>query len=677
MISEHPSVCPMDCPDTCSLIVTVEDGKINKVRGSDANPITKGVICNKVARYYPEFVHGENRLTHPLRRVGTKGEGLFELISWEQAFEIIYDRFSTIIDTYGPQAIAPLNYAGPHGMISDSSIDARFFHKMGATLLNRGALCGGVKSEAFTSLFGGMPGMPPEQAVKSKLIVVWGNNVTVSNLHFSGIIKEARKNGAKLVVIDPKRVKIAEKADMHLSITPGTDVVLAWAVAHELERIGGIDHEFVSKWATGFDSYMQAARQVTVDSAAEICGITPDEIRAFAKLYHTSNPATISIGNGMERSRNGGSSNRAAMALPVLAGKFGVEGGGLIAKAGNAFPSTPDLRKRPDLIPAGTRTFNIIDMAKHILDDGLDIPVKGLFIYNHNPVSVHPDQNRMKRALSQEDLFVVGCDVAMTDSMVYCDIVLPASTHFEFADVYGAYGQQYLQRAEPVIPPVGDSLPNTEIFRRLAARFGYTDDMFTCTDAQLMDESLDLNDPRLKGLRPSQLPLDRAIRMEFDGDWAVPFVNTFPKTASGKVELVSDNLGQRFDQALPTYRALVSDYPLYLISPSSDKRINATFGGLKASDGIPVLEMHPDDATTRGLEDGALVKVSNDLGAVHLQLKVTDAVKAGTVYTPKGAWFRTSDTQQTVNALIAGNYADIIGGACYNDTRVEVQAKVA
>jgi len=259
--------------------------------------------------------------------------------------------------------------------------------------------------------------------------------------------------------------------------------------------------------------------------------------------------------------------------------------------------------------------------------------------------------------------------------MAYCDIVLPASTHFEFADIYGAYGQQYLQRAEPVIPPVGNSLPNTEIFRRLAARFGYTDEMFTRTDTQLMDESLDLMDPRLKGMRPSQLPIDQALRMEFDEDWAIPFVNTFPKTASGKVELVSHDLGQRFDQALPTYRPLQSDYPLFLITPSSDKRINATFGGLKASDEVPALEIHPDDAAERGLKDGALVKVWNDLGTVNLQLKITDSVKAGTVYSPKGAWFKTSDTRQTVNALIAGDYADIIGGACYNDTRVEVRAK--
>ncbi len=678
MITELPSVCPMDCPDTCSLTVSVEDNKVIKVRGSDANPYTKGVLCNKIARHYPEFVHGENRLTHPLQRVGKKGDGQFRRITWDQAIEAIHDAFNQAIKTYGPQSIVPLNYAGPHGMISNSSIDGRFFHKMGATLLNRGALCGGVKSEAYASLYGGMATMPPEQAVHSKLIVVWGNNVTVSNLHFSGITKQARKNGAKLVVIDPKRIKIAETADMHLAITPGTDVVFAWAVALELERIDGLDRDFINQWADGFDAYMTAARQVTVESAAKICGIEADLIRAFAKLYKDSNPAVITIGNGMERNRNGGSGNRAAMALPVLAGKFAVKGGGLIGKAGNAFPVTPDRRKGTHLIPEGTRTFNIIDVAKHMLDDNLEIPVKGVFIYNHNPVSVHPDQNRMKRALARDGVFLVGCDVVMTDSMAYCDIVLPASSHFEFADVYGAYGQQFLQRAEPVIPRVGESLPNTEIFRRLAARFGFNDPLFTKTDDELMDECLDLHDPRLQGYQPSRLPLDRAIPMRFDGDPALPFVNTFPTTKSGKVELISQDLGRRFNQAAPTYRDLKSDFPLYLITPSSDNRINATFGGLKASDERPIVEMHPDDAAARGLDGATLVKVWNDLGTVHLTLKITDAVRPGTVYSPKGAWFKTSDTGQTTCALISGDaYADLIGGACYNDTRVEVALKVA
>ncbi len=671
---ELPSVCPLDCPDTCSLLVTVEDDQIIKVRGSHANPLTNGVICNKVARGYPEFVHGPNRLTTPLKRVGAKGDGQFEPISWDQALDTIVEKFTKVIDQYGPEAVLPFNYAGPHGKISGSSMDARLFNKMGATQLDRGPLCGGVRSMANASLYGDMPGTPIEQGRHAKLIVVWGNNVTVSNLHFSTIIKDARKNGAKLVVIDPKRIKIAEQADLHLAVTPGSDVVLAMAVAAEIERLGGIDQGFVNQWVHGFEDYMVRARLVTIEDAAETCGLTAEDIRTFAKMYSEISPAIMSVSNGVERSRNAGASIRAAAVLPALCGKFGTVGGGLIMNAGKSFPNTGDRLKGTDLIPEGTRMLNIIDVAKHVLDDTLDPPLKALFIYNHNPIAVHPDQNRMRRALSRDDVFIVGCDVAMTDSMAYADIILPASTHFEFNDVYGAYGQQYLQRAEPVISPVGDSLPNTEIFRRLAAKFGYDDQMFKATDAELMDDALDGNDPKLKGNRPSELPIDQATYMTIKGADALPFVNVFPTTETGKVEIRSEDLERKYGELLPEFKALQSDYPLYLISPSSNKRTNATFGGLSMNDEIQILEMHPDDAASRGLASGETVKTWNNLGDVHLKLDVTDAVPKGTLYSPKGAWFKTSATGQTVSALIPGNKADICEGACYNDTRVEVSA---
>jgi anaerobic selenocysteine-containing dehydrogenase len=672
MFDERPSVCPLDCPDTCSLLVTVEDDQIVKVRGSHANPLTNGVICDKVMRSYPQFVHGPNRLTTPLKRVGAKGEAKFEAISWDQALDTVVEKFNHVIDTYGPQAILPFNYSGPHGRISGSSIDARLFNKMGATQLDRGPLCGGVRGLAYSSLYGGMPGNPIEQARHSKLIVVWGNNVTVSNLHFAGIIKKARKNGAKLVVIDPKRIKIAQQADLHLAITPGSDVVLAMAVTAEIERLGGIDKNFVDQWVHGFDDYMDHARAISIEQAAETCGLQAHDIRDFARMYHEISPAIISASNGLERSRNAGASLRAILVLPALTGKFGVKGGGLIIKAGNAFKFTDDRLKRTDLFDPATRKLNIIDVAAHMLDDTLDPPIKATFIYNHNPVAVHPDQNRMRSALSREDMFTIGCDIVMTDSMAYCDIILPASSHFEFGDVYGAYGQQYLQRADPVIPPVGDSLPNTEIFRRLAAKFGYDDPMFKATDAQLMDDAIDGNDPRLRGIRPSELSTDSAIYMDIDGQDIEPFINVFPSTPSGKIEISSDDLETRYGERLPRFKPIVSDYPLYLISPSSKKRTNATFGGLPMSDGLQPLEMNPVDAAHRGLEDGMTLKVWNDLGTVYLMLKITDAVPPGTLYSPKGAWLRTSDTGQTVSALISGAKADICEGACYNDARVEV-----
>jgi anaerobic selenocysteine-containing dehydrogenase len=666
------SVCPLDCPDTCSLSVTVEDDRVVEVRGSNANPYTAGVLCAKVSKAYPDFVHGSNRLTHPLRRIGAKGEGRFETLSWDAALDIIHEKFSAVIASHGPQAIVPFNYAGPHGMLADGSMDLRFFHKLGASLLDRVPLCGGIRGLAYSSMYGDVPGMAPEQAEQAKLLIVWGNNVTVSNLHLQRVIKAARENGAKLVVIDPKRIRVAEQAHLHLAINPGTDVVLAFAVTNELERLGAFDRAFIEEHVSGFDAYMNTVRQMTVAKAAVICGVPEADIRALAELYQQSSPAAISIGNGLERNRNGGSGIRAILALPALAGKFGVPGGGLIAKAGAAFPKTSDRLQRPDLVPAGTRRINILDVPDMILDERASPPIKGLFIYNHNPVAVLPDQNRVMEALSKDDLFTVGCDVAMTDSMAFADIVLPASTHFEYADIYPAYGQQWLQRAEAVIPPVGESLPNTEIFRRLAARFGFDEPLFRDTDEQLIDAAIDGSDPRLEGLRPSEMPLDKALPMKIDGDDGILFKNVFPATPSGKIELYSAALEEAHGQGLPSYSPVDSIHPLVLITPSSDKRINATFGGLPASDGMPELEVHPDDAGARGLEDGVTVRVWNDLGEVHLRLKITDATRPGVVFSPKGVWLRTSTTGQTTNALVPNDKADICDGACYNDTRVDV-----
>lgn len=674
MTMQKASVCPLDCPDTCSLSVTVEDDRVTAVRGSKANPLTRGAICAKVANYYPDFVHGANRLRHPLQRVGAKGEGRFERISWEAALDIIHRRVGEVVDRHGPQAVLPLNYAGPHGMLAGDSMSLRFFHRLGASLLSRRPLCGGVRGEAYAGTFGATPGTPLQQVSLAKLIIVWGNNATACNLHLMRHINVAKRNGAKLVVIDPKRVKVAEQAHLHLAIRPGTDVVLAWALAVELERLGGLDHAFIQSNVLGFDAFMQGARAYPAEVAAEICGIPADAIRTLARWYMDATPAVIAWGNGLERNQNGGSGMRAIAALPALAGKFGVPGGGLVGGAGNAFPKTPDLLVRPDLIPKGTRTINIIEVAKAVLDDSLAPPVKALFIYNHNPVIVHPEQNRMKQALARDDVFIVGIEVAMTDSMAYADVILPACTHFEHADVYTAYGQQYLQRADAVIPPVGESLANTEIFRRLAARFGFDAPAFKASDVELMDAGLDRADPRMQGFAPSELPTHRALRMEYGGEEPVLFGNVLPKTPSGKIELESAVLDARYGAPLPTFRPVVSDFPLALITPASDRRTSSTFGGLAANDAAPLLEMHPLDAQARGLRHGAWVKVWNELGEVHLPLGITDAIRPGVVCSEKGAWFKTSRNGQTVSALAPAHKADLAEGACYNDARVEVAA---
>ncbi len=674
-IDERPSVCTFDCPDTCSLTVSVEDGRIVKVRGSDAAPYTAGVICNKVAQDMGDFVHGSHRLLHPLRRTGSKGSGQFERISWTLALDTIHERVSAVIGRWGPQAVMPLNYAGPHGFLAGDSMSSRFFNRLGASQLYRRALCGGVRSEAWVGTYGAVAGCPPEFAEHAALNVVWGNNATVANVHLVRCIRHAQRAGGKLVVVDPLRTKIAEQADLHLALLPGTDVLLAWSVAAELERSGSLDGAFIAANVLGFEEFMARARQWPAARAAAACGLQESQIHTFVRWLAESDPLVLAPGNGLERGRNGGSSIRAAIALPALLGRLG-KGSGIVLGAGNSFPKTPAKLQRPDLIPAGTRTLNINDIGRHLVTDDIDPPLRALFIYNHNPIVVHPDQNRMRRGLARPDVFAVGIDVTMTESMAHCDVVLPAATHFEYPDLYPSYGHQWLQRAEAVIPPLGELLPNTEIFRRLAARFGFDEPCFKATDAELMDDAIDGADPRLLGVRPSQISTRKALRMTGpDGKPMALFENVFPATPSGKIELKSETLAKRWGAAalLPEWRERQASHSLMLISPASDKRISSTLGHLASSIEAPSLRMNPKDAAQRDLTHCTIVRVWNDRGEVILPLEVTNAVPVGVVASEKGAWLSTSRTGQTISALVSADLkADLAEGACFNDTQVEV-----
>jgi anaerobic selenocysteine-containing dehydrogenase len=674
-IAERASVCTFDCPDTCSLTVSVAQGRIVKVRGSEALPYTAGVICNKVAREMGAFVHGPERLLYPLRRIGQKGSGEFERISWDTALDEIHRRVSDVIARWGPQAVMPLNYAGPHGFLAGDSMSARFFNRLGATQLYRRALCGGVRSEAWAGTFGAVPGCPPEFAEHAKLNVVWGNNATVSNLHLVRGISHARRKGGRLVVVDPLRTKIAEQADLHLQLQPGTDILLAWSVAAELERSGSFNTTFIAAHVLGAEEFMARARQWPSARAAAVCGLEESQILTFARWLAEAEPVVLAPGNGLERGRYGGSGIRAAIALPALLGKLG-RGSGVVLAASNAFPKTPAKLQRSDLIPAGTRTLNINDIGGHLAENDIDPPLRALFIHNHNPIVVHPDQNRMRRGLARPDVFSVGIELTLTESMTHCDVVLPAATNFECADLYASYGHHWLQRAEAVIPPQGESLPNTEIFRRLAARFGFDEPCFKATDEELMDDALDAADPRLAGARPSRLPTRRALQMTGpDGKPLVLFDNLFPATPSGKIELRSETLAQRWGAAalLPDWREPQASHPLRLISPSSDRRISSTLGGLSGSRRTPPLLMNPNDAAERSLGHGSDVRVWNDRGEVILPLEVTDDVPPGVVASEKGAWLATSRTGQTISALVSSDLrADLAEGACFNDTPVEV-----
>ncbi len=682
---EKASVCTLDCPDTCSLTVRLVEGRIDSVRGSHANPFTDGVLCAKVTRDTAAFVHGDHRLLHPLRRVGPKGAGRFERVSWDQALDEVHGRVGAVIERFGPQAVMPLNYAGPHGMIAGDSMSMRFFHKLGASQLHRRALCGGVRSEAWTGTYGPAPGIAPEFAEHARLNIVWGNNATVTNLHLVRRIARAKRHGAKLVVVDPLRTKIAEQADLHLALNPATDVLLAWAVAVELERMGAIDRAFVDANVEGYEPFMARAREWPAEKAAGPCGLAALDIRRFAAWIAEAEPVVLSIGNGLERTRNGGSGIRAAIALPALAGKMGRKGdavGGIILGAGYSFAKTNAKLQRPDLLAPGTRTLNINDVGRHLAEDDIAPPLRALFIYNHNPIVVHPDQNRIKRGLARDELFTVGIDVAMTESMAHCDVILPAATQFEYPDLYPAYGHHWLQRAEAVLAPLGESLPNTEIFRRLAARFGFSEPCFKASDDELMDDAIDPADPRLGGRRPHAIPTDKAVAMNApDGRPLVLFDNVRPATPSGKIELESETLAKRWGERarLAGWRspdgAPGGPWPLSLISPASDRQVSSTFGNLRREKAPMKLIMHARDAAARDLRQGQRVRVWNDRGAVVLALDIGDAVRPGVVASEKGAWLATSETGQTISALVSADLkADLCEGACFNDTRVEVAA---
>ena len=671
-ISSHPSVCPLDCADTCSLTIDVAQGKVHRVRGSSANPFTRGKICAKVAQGLPQQVHGPQRLQRPLLRDGPKGGGAFRPVSWEQALDTVYERFQQIIRDHGAQAIAPLTYGGPMGLLAGGSMDQRFFHRLGASLVDSTPLCTGASSAAWDSVFGEVGGITYTELAQSRLIVVWGNNITACNLHLTTLLRDARKRGAQLVVVDPKRIRIADAADLYLPVIPGTDVVLAYAVAALLAQEGGLDEAFIAEHVIGAEQFLAEAAKYPVERAAQICGLAPDAIRQFARMWKELSPAAISVGVAPERNRNGGSGLRAIFALPALTGNFGRVGAGVCDVSGY-FPVESAALCRSDLAPPGLREFNVLDLPTHIASPGKEKPLKAVFIYNHNPVAVHPRQRDMRAALMNDALFVVGCDISMTDSMACADVILPAASHLEYGDLYKAYGHHYLQRTAPVLPLQAEALPNTEIFRRLAARFGFEEDCFRDTDEQLMDQAISPGTEALGGLQASEIPTDSAVDMSAA---AAPGLlrGLPPATASGKIELFSAALEIECGQGLPGYRELGPRRRFIVVSPASERRINSTLGGVRKHDDDLVCEMHPEDAEALALRHGEQVSLFNEQGEVQLPLCISDRVRSGTLFVPKGAWIGESPTGQTINALIPGHKADLAGGACYYDCTVDVRA---
>ncbi len=654
------TVCPLDCADTCSLKVDIAGERIVRVRGSGKNPFTAGKVCAKVSTGMVEWVHGDKRLTRPLMRAGEKGSGQFVAVTWEKAYQEIKKNFDRIISAHGAQAILPLNYGGPMGVLSGHSMDERFFARLGASIINRTPLCTATSTAAWTSVLGDVGGIDFAEMAHSKLIVIWANNITIGHLHLIKTIRNARKSGANLVVIDPKRTRIAEEADLFVQLNPGTDVVLAYAVANLLQSNNGLDQDFIAENTSGATEFLAEASRWDPARAASICGVSEHCIQALADLWATQNPAAMTMGVGLERTRNGGSSIRAAMALPLLTGNFGPTGAGLCDPSAYFTIDSSKLRS-PHLRYAPAREINIPDVGQHIVQDDLDVPIKSLFIFNHNPVAVHPQQKLLIEALQREDLFVVGFDLNMTDSMRYADVVLPACSAMEYGDLYKAYGHAYLQRTEAVIKPVGESRPNTQVFRELASLFGFIEPEFSETDADMLSAAV-----------PDLIAVDETVDRSKAADSASVFRDLPPDTATGKAQLYDPQEGHRSGLTLPAYQELAETREFTLVSPSSDKRTNSTFGGTVANKTPYCVEMHPQDASNKGLRDKQRVKLVNEQAEVVLQLSISDAVKPGILYVPKGAWCADSESNLSINALIPGSKADMGDGACYNDTQVDV-----
>lgn len=665
-----PSICPLDCPDTCSLAVTVEHDKVVKVKGSQVNPFTDGVVCGKVSKFYPDFVHGKHRLMTPLRRIGEKGDGKFEKISWDEAIKLCYQGIQKGIDKYGTESAMPLNYSGPHGQLAGGSMDRRFFYKLGATQLERSTLCAGVRSLSYTSLFGQSIAMPQEQAEYSDLIILWGTNTSTSFLHLMKVIKKARKRGAKVIVIDPKRIKVAGIADLYLQIQPSTDAFFALAMAAELDALGEIDHSALQNKVTGLEEYLESAKGYQKEKIPEVCGIESAQVEQFIDLIRHAKRMSMLVGVGLERSNNGGSAIRSAMALSVLLGQFGKLGQGQMGYYSVAYPKTTDKLQRPDFLEKPTRTFSIVDAADHILDRDQAIPITSVFIYNHNPVCVHPDQNKMIKALSHDDVFVIGCDINMTDSMKYADVILPAASHFETGDVYTAYGHNYLQRAEPVIDRVGEALPNTEIFRRLAKQFGFDDPAFKESDAELMEQSLDLSKHDCKQNSIKEIATEAVVSFV-----AKDYLWLSDLEAGQMINLYSDDLEKTFGYGLPAYNPVDRKYPFTLVTAASFDRSNSTFGGSVVS--LQEVNINTQDAKELNIESGQKVLLKNNKGEVVLKAHVSNDIPQGVVFSAKGAWCESSPTGQTVNALLDNQYkTDIGNGAAYYNAFVDLESVI-
>ena len=655
------TACPLDCPDSCSLAVTVQYGKILTIDGSHKNPVTDGYICAKV-RKFADRVYGPDRLLYPGVRKGRKGEGKFKRVAWDEAIELVAARFERAKRESGGASILPFSYGGSNGLLTQDNLDAQLWRRFGTSRLDR-TVCAAPTGAANMALYGKMPSVTYQDYPEAKLIVLWGVNPSASGIHLIPFVREAQKRGAKLVVIDPRTTPLARSADIHLAVRPGTDVAVALSIHRHLFASGQADEGFLRAHTRGADRLRDRAEPWTFARAAEAAGIPATALQQVAELYAVTSPALVRCGWGLERNRNGGNAALAVLALPAVGGKFGVRGGGysMSNSASWNIDRSWIAADEPD-----TRLVNMNHLGRALTEYN-DPPVKVLFVYNCNPAATVPDQRRILHGLERDDLFTVVFDQVMTDTALYADLVLPATTFLEGYDFAKAYGPISLDLGRPVIDAAGETRSNADVFGELAARLGLLKEEEPRGELDLIVQVLDqLPSPLAEDLRAGSLPTPSF------GVAPIQFVDVFPNTPDRKVDLFPGALEAAAPLGL--YRLQPDPgserYPLALISPASDRTISSMLGELPRPD--VKLTMHPDDAAARGLADGDLIRMFNERGEVHCTLTVAASIRPGTVSLPKGIWRRSTRNNMTGTALVPDTLTDLGGGACFNDARVQV-----
>ncbi len=652
------TACPLDCPDGCSLSVTVEGEQITAIdavpEGDAANGLTDGWICRKVRRM-TRRIHGPQRLTTPLRRVGPKGSGEFEPIGWDDALDLVAGRIQAAVDEHGPAAVVPYLYNSSAPVLESDGLTPLLFEALGAAEVEH-TICAATASKAWRLVFGSLPSADPVDVADSDLVVIWGGNPTVSNSHFAPRVEARGREGAKVVVVDPRRTPAAARADRFLPVRPGTDVVLAMAAAAELDRRGAADRAFLAEHADGVDEYLAVCAEWTVDRAAEVCGLEPGDITGLVDDLVAAEAPLLRVGWGMERNRNGGSAHRAVLSLWVVAGAFGRSGAGVVGATSPDEDPTGGSVRMAVLGDLPHRDHRIVNMNRFGAElHGEGGPIEVLFVQGSNPAATCPNQVLVHDGLAREDLFTVVHDQVLTDTARFADVVLPATTSFEVDDVVGSYGGYVVQDAPAVIPPVGESRSNNAVAHGLAVRLGFDGEAFDPSPARLKQVLLG----------PFELPL----RLQPEG--FVQFRDVWPAhkgADSRRAQLVTDN---PTSDRLPTYRENdVAGGSLTLITPATSRTITSMFGEYDPPD--PSIRLHPDDAASRGLESGRPAIVSNGSVSITVPVAVDDTLRPGVVSMPKGLWCTATPEGLTANAFAPDTLSDLAGGARFNDAMVEV-----